>query len=178
MKMNTANFLTGSRIVLSFCLLLFKPFTPMFLLVYIACGLTDVLDGFIARKMKMTSNAGARLDSVADVCFLIAVVVQLIPIVVIPVKLMIWILLIALIRLLSIVIAAHKYHTFTILHTYANKCTGLLLYGVPLFLVFIDMKWLAFTVCTVATFAAIEELFIHILSKEWNADIRGIAELL
>lgn len=175
--MNIANLLTGSRIVLSFCLLLFKPLSPLFLLVYAACGLTDVLDGFVARKMKTTGNAGARLDSIADACFVLIVVVKLVPVVELSMKLIIWICLIALMRFVSLFIAVHKFHAFTLLHTYANKCTGLLIFCVPLLLGLMDIHWIGIIVCTVATFSAIEELLIQLISKQWNADIRGIADL-
>ena len=175
--MNISNTLTVSRIVLSFCLLLFKPLTPLFLLLYLCCGLTDVLDGFLARKMQTVSTFGARLDSIADACFLLVVIVQLVPIIKLSKKLIIWIILIALIRLFSMVVSVCKFHSLTLLHTYANKCTGLLLFFVPLFLVFMDIKWIAITVCTVATLSAAEELMIHLLSEKWNADIRGIADL-
>ena len=177
MKVKIANILTGSRIILSFCLLLFKPLTPMFLFVYICCGLTDVLDGFVARKLKVVSKFGAHLDSIADACFLMTVIVHLVPIIKLPMKLIVWIILIALVRLLSIFVAFGKFHTFTLFHTYANKCTGLLLFFVPLFLITIDIELITLIVCTVATFSATEELIINLLSKEWNADIRGLADL-
>jgi cardiolipin synthase (CMP-forming) len=39
---------------------------PLLVGVLVALGLSDVLDGFIARRWKLTSNLGATLDAVAD----------------------------------------------------------------------------------------------------------------
>lgn len=44
------------------------PSTPFYIL-YMICGLSDVLDGIIARKTNTASSFGARLDTIADFIF-------------------------------------------------------------------------------------------------------------
>ena len=51
-----------------------------FLLVYIFCGITDILDGFIARKINATSELGSKLDSFADMIIIFVVLFKFIPI--------------------------------------------------------------------------------------------------
>ena len=54
------------RIFFSFLLVPFLGNRPVFLAIYLYCGFSDVLDGYIARKTGTQSLTGARLDSLAD----------------------------------------------------------------------------------------------------------------
>ncbi|WP_195515061.1 CDP-alcohol phosphatidyltransferase family protein [Paraclostridium bifermentans] len=60
------NLITASRILGAFLLFLTEPFSKLFLIIYIACGISDVFDGYIARKFKTESKTGRALDSIAD----------------------------------------------------------------------------------------------------------------
>lgn len=168
------NIITLSRIALSIGLLMIKPFSLLFFIVYLACGLSDFLDGFIARKMSVASDFGARMDSVADLVFVIVMFVILLPIVKIPHYILLWIVLIAVIRIISMMIVLFKYHTFAVLHTYANKATGLVILCLPLLLSIVDLNILACIVCTLASISAMEEMIIHISSKKLDINISGI----
>ena len=65
MKKYIANSITASRVAFSLPLL-FVPLTSVwFYIFYLFCGLTDMIDGTIARKNGAVSNFGARLDTVA-----------------------------------------------------------------------------------------------------------------
>ena len=61
-----ANILTISRIPLSVLLLCTHPLSCSFYILYVFCGLTDVVDGFIARKTGSVSETGAKLDTPGD----------------------------------------------------------------------------------------------------------------
>ncbi|MBQ5555857.1 MAG: CDP-alcohol phosphatidyltransferase family protein, partial [Erysipelotrichaceae bacterium] len=50
MRKNLANIITFTRILGTLCLIFLTPLTLPFFVVYIWCGLSDVLDGFVARK--------------------------------------------------------------------------------------------------------------------------------
>ena len=56
---------------MSIMLLTPESFSIYFNITYIYCGISDILDGFIARKSKSESESeiGDRLDSTADVLF-------------------------------------------------------------------------------------------------------------
>lgn len=71
MLKNTANILSISRIMLLPALFFTYGNALLFTLIYLACGLSDVLDGYIARKTKSESTLGAKLDSIADLGFLL-----------------------------------------------------------------------------------------------------------
>ena len=59
-----ANIITGIRILFSFILLFTKIFSPTFYTVYIIAGISDVLDGLVARKLNLQSSFGEKLDTV------------------------------------------------------------------------------------------------------------------
>ena len=152
-----ANIITGSRILFSIALLFFPTFSPMFYTLYLAAGITDMIDGIVARKTGNESEFGARLDSIADIVFVVVCLIKLIPFVGIPVWLYVWIGIIALIRIINIVSGLIMQKRFVLLHTITNKVTGLLLFVLPLTVPFMDLKYTAIPVCAVATFAAIQE---------------------
>ena len=66
---NAADTITAVRMAASLILLIFPLRSAWFLAVYTLAGLTDALDGWLARKTGTVSEFGARLDSVADLLF-------------------------------------------------------------------------------------------------------------
>ena len=74
------NICTMLRIVGTVGLLLIRPLTLPFYILYTFCGITDVLDGTIARATNSTSEFGARLDSIADLIFYAVMIVKFFPI--------------------------------------------------------------------------------------------------
>ena len=66
--MNIPNFLTILRILLIplFIILLAYEFYPLALLLFVCAGITDALDGFLARTFKQKTTLGGYLDPIAD----------------------------------------------------------------------------------------------------------------
>ena len=98
-----ADIITACRIVCSAVLLFLPALSPAFYTVYLIGGFTDMIDGTVARKMGTASSFGAKLDSVADFSFVLVCLVKILPAVEVPRWLWIWILLIALIKMISVV---------------------------------------------------------------------------
>ena len=63
------NIITFLRFPLSIAMLVVSPFSSRFWILYLCSGLTDILDGFLARKLHLESTIGAKLDSLADFVF-------------------------------------------------------------------------------------------------------------
>lgn len=171
---NLPNLITASRILLSIILFIIKPFSPVFWILYSACGVSDIADGYIARKTNSTSSLGAILDSIADIVFISAALFILLPTISISTGILAWIIIIAIVRIAALLVGYFKYHTFTALHTYSNKATGILLFCFPYLYSSIDMKYSALVICTAASISAVEELLIHITSRELSRNIKGI----
>ena len=72
------NLITLSRIVISALLLFLSLPFWLFIVLYIICGVSDILDGFLARKLNAESKKGKLLDSVADLLFTIMYIVKII----------------------------------------------------------------------------------------------------
>ena len=152
-----ANIITASRILISIVLLFFPAFSPFFYVLYLAAGITDMIDGTVARKTGKVSEFGAKLDSIADIVFIVVCLVKLLPVINIPLWLYVWIGIIVLIRIINIVSGFIVQNRFVMLHTIMNKVTGFLLFILPLTLRFVELKYTAIPVCAVATFAAVQE---------------------
>ena len=152
-----ANLITCCRIFFSLLLLFFPSLSPGFYGLYLAAGLSDMLDGIVARRTDSASPLGARLDSIADLVFLAVCLIKLLPVLMLPVWLWVWVGLIALLRLINIVSGYVCRKKLVLLHTRANKLTGALLFLLPLSLNFIQISCTAAILCAMASFAAIQE---------------------
>ena len=152
-----ANAISYSRIALSIVLLFVPTLSPTFYLLYIFGGFTDILDGAVARKANAASGFGAKLDTAADFVFVIICLFKFIPVIEIPVGIYIWIAIIALIKLLNIVSGYIIQKKFAAIHSIMNKTVGVVLFILPLTFSVIPLKYSGVAVCTIATFAAIQE---------------------
>ena len=157
MEYTAANLITGCRIVCSMLLLLFPAFSPVFYLLYIVCGVSDMLDGPIARRTHTETALGARLDSIADLVFVAACLFKILPAIHVPMWLWIWTGIIVLVKAANVVSGYVRHKRAILLHTRANKLAGLVLFLLPLALGFADVVPAAIPACAVATFAAVQE---------------------
>lgn len=152
-----ANTLTFGRILLSVGLLFCPAFSDAFYALYLAAGLTDMLDGPIARKTGTASAFGAQLDSAADLLFTAVCLGKLLPALVVPCWLMVWVAVIALIRGVNLISGWTRNRKLTVLHTPLNRVTGAALFLLPLTLRAVPLRVSAVPVCALATFAAVQE---------------------
>ena len=152
-----ANTITFFRIAVSIILLFCPVFSPAFYALYIAAGLSDILDGFVARKADTASKLGARLDTIADFVFVVVCLIKLLPVLSIPAWLYGWIGIIALIKVVNIISGFAVQKRFVTVHSDMNKVAGVLLFLLPLTINVIPLKCSSVVVCAAATFAAIQE---------------------
>ena len=152
-----ANIITVIRIVCSIALLFFPAFSPAFYTLYVIAGISDMIDGTVAKKMGTVSEFGSKLDTVADFVLVFCCMVKLIPILHIPTWLLIWIIVIAVIKTVNLISGYVTQKKFVALHTVMNKVTGILLFVLPLTLTVLDLKYSGAVISAAATFAAIQE---------------------
>ena len=156
-KAGTANLITGTRILCSIVLLFCSPFSPSFYALYLVAGLTDMIDGPVARKTGTVSELGAKLDTTADFLFIAACLIKLLPLIPFSLWLWLWIGGIALIKAVNLLSGYIVQKRFVTMHTVMNKTTGILLFVLPLTVPVVALKYSAPVVCMAATFAAIQE---------------------
>ena len=152
------NNLSSLRIVGAVALLLSNVPGILFWMLYIVCGISDIADGWLARKLKCVTKKGALLDSVADICFVACCAWKLLLILELPQWLWLWGGLIVAIKIVNQFSALVKYGRCCFPHTTANKVTGFLLFiAVPM--TFRSIVPIAI-VAAIATLAAIHEHYI------------------
>ena len=131
--------------------------TVPFWVLYMIAGTMDMLDGFLARRWGVESKFGARLDSLADFVFVLAVGYKLFPWLKLPAVLWMMIGLIALVKIVNAISSYVVKHRIEFPHTKANKLTGFLLFICLMALgqsYFIPVVWV---IACFALFAAIQE---------------------
>ena len=159
MKKHIANIITGSRIVFSLPLLFIPLASAWFYALYLLCGLSDMIDGTVARKTNSASEFGARLDTVSDFVFMSVALIKFVPHFHIPVWLWIWIGIIAMIKLGNAVFGFVRTKKLISPHTVLNKVTGLFLFLLPATINCVDLTYTLPIVCTLATFATMHEWY-------------------
>ena len=158
MKKQIANIITGSRILFSFPLLFIPLSSVWFYVFYFFCGLTDMLDGTIARKTGAVSQFGARLDSVADFVFMFVCCVKILPILHLPVWMWVWITLIAIAKIFNIAFVFIRKKKLMSIHSVLNKITGFALFLLPPTLTLVDTAYSVAAICVLASIAAMQEV--------------------
>ena len=149
--------LSMSRIVLCLPLLMVDAMTVPFWVLYVIAGLTDILDGFLARRWGVESKLGARLDSLADFVFVLTVGYKFFPLLKLPATLWMMIGLIALIKVANAISSYMVKRRIEFLHTRANKLTGFFLFIGMMAIgqsYFVQVAWV---IACIALFAAIQE---------------------
>ena len=137
----------------------FVQYSPaVFWTLYLLCGLSDVLDGAVARSTGTVSRLGERLDTIADIIFVAMWMVLFIPAINVGLWLWIWTGVIALIKVVNVISGLAMKKGFVAKHTPANKATGILLFILPMVILWevIKVPYIVL-VCLLATFAAIQE---------------------
>lgn len=151
------NIITLLRIAGSLGLLLCDVTGVVYWIIYGLCGISDMLDGYLARKLHCESKIGALLDSLADIVFVACCCIKLIPVLAFPNWIWIWVLVIAFIKVINQISALVIYKKCVFPHTIANKVTGFLLFvGIPV--TFLVESLIPIIIIAIfATFAAIQE---------------------
>ena len=156
-RVGLANVITFCRIPLAICLLFLPPLSAGYMAIYLAGGITDMVDGTVARRTGSESLSGSRLDSLADLIFLVLALVTIIPAVDVPTWLWIWASIIVAIKVINVISGLVIVGRLVVEHTVMNKVTGMLLFLLPFALLLVDTQYAAIPVCIAATFAAIQE---------------------
>lgn len=177
--MTIANLMTTARFVLipvMWLLILYNK-KMEFLVVFVLAGITDFLDGFLARKYHQASSFGAKLDSAADLLVLLSSVFWafiLFP----EIKLhktvlfvfFIIVILGGVVRLLWRKTLASPYK----FHIYSGKLAVILFYSFFIASLVSGFQTILFySFILVASFSVLEESYINI-KKKFNPNTRSL----
>ena len=177
MKLDLPDILSLSRVVGAVLLLFTTPLSLLFLAVYGYCCITDVLDGFLARRSRSENRQGQILDSTADIVLTVCLLACLIPFLPWEGWMITWIAVIAVIRIISLGIGSMRFGQIALLHTYGNKLSAFLRYLAPFLLAFIDLTPMMVVLCTITTLTSLEDLCINLKSGSLDSNIRSILSI-
>lgn len=172
------NILTLYRIlVCSLLLILLFNDHPAFKWVMLSAFITDALDGFLARRLKVTSDLGAKLDSLADdILFVVSVIsiaylnIEIITQNYYLISIMTFVLITKFISLWVL----HK-KLVSGMHTYLTKASALFQAIFFLHSIFFTPNNILFIVMAIQTILAMAEEIIMIISnKELKPNMKGI----
>lgn len=169
-----ANVITATRFVFAAVVLLSVPLSPLFWVGYVCGGLSDLLDGPVARRLHQQSAFGAKLDSAADIAFILCACIAVFRSVAFPDWVIVAAGSIALVRFVSYGVGYRKFRTFAAVHTWLNKATGFALFVFPVLFAVLGIGAACGVICGVAFIAAAEELMITIRSKELDRDRKSV----
>ena len=164
------NSITALRIVGTIALLFTKPLSLWFYIIYAITGVTDVLDGFLARKLKITSELGAKLDSIADLLFYTVMGIMIMPVLIktLPITLWYGVIIVIALRLAAYITAAIKFHRFASTHTLLNKLTGAAVFSIPFILLLPIAVPICWVICFISGLSSLYELILHLCSKDYK----------
>ncbi|MBB4037501.1 CDP-diacylglycerol--glycerol-3-phosphate 3-phosphatidyltransferase [Dysgonomonas hofstadii] len=172
------NILSISRLIISGFLFFLGGYPALFTILYLYCGISDVADGYIARRWQAESTLGAKLDSWGDFVFYILITVMFFThteLMKDPV--MLWLVIVLfIIKLLNLIITKIKFHQLGMLHTIGNKLSGLLVYFMlPVYVLFSSIPIaIGIIIASAALIATLEETFIHLTSGLYNPNRKSV----
>jgi len=167
------NMISLCRIVLSLSLLFIDFRSILFILVYLICGLTDPLDGTIARRTGSETPFGARLDSIADLFMCCIIIITMMKQNQINMLIFIGILIVFVLKIWDAVFSKIKFGKISSIHTVSNKLSGLLFFFCPLAYTLRGNNLLIIT-GILAFQASIEEFLIMFTSKSLDLNRKSI----
>jgi len=137
---------------------------------------TDAIDGFIARKLKITSSRGSQLDSFGDQ---ITFMLGLIGIFIFEFNFIKTNYVLIIISfspyLIQMLIAFVKYGKATAFHTYLAKLSAVVQSVFILWLLFFEpIYWLFYVMIIVGILETIEEITLIFMYDKWVAGVKGI----
>jgi CDP-diacylglycerol--glycerol-3-phosphate 3-phosphatidyltransferase len=177
-KLNIADWFSLYRILavpalFTFVLLEERAWFTWFLLISYA---TDAIDGFLARRLKITSVRGSQLDSFGDQITLVMALVGLVvfePEFIRENLLLIGIAFVPYI--LQMIIAYWKYGKATAFHTYLAKLSAVIQSVFILYLLFFEpLNWLFYTMIILGVLETVEEITLIFMYDKWAENVKGV----
>lgn len=158
-------------------LLLFNHHFEIFRWLLAVSFFTDAIDGWLARKLKVSSVLGSRIDSLGDDMTVLAGVVGVM--FVDPSFLMsraIWIVILLILFLGQVSLALKRYGKLTSFHTWLAKTAAVAqgLFFIAFFFMPSFASLLFIVAFSVTLLELIEEIALVLVLSAWRTDVKGI----
>ncbi len=177
MKKHIPNIISSLRIAAAASLFFFTTISTSFLSIYLFCGVTDFVDGTLARKLNVASLLGAKLDTAGDVMTYCSLAKILIFHNLVPVWILIWMGIAVLGFLISAAIAKKRFGKFYFVHSLFGKILGASVFVMPFLINWFGEKIGLSIVCLIASIAAVESIIIQSKSKTAHLDVLSLKNI-
>ncbi|WP_299667880.1 CDP-alcohol phosphatidyltransferase family protein [uncultured Polaribacter sp.] len=175
---NIADWFSFYRIFAAPFLLFFILFDAqlIFTLFLLISYLTDAIDGYLARKMNITSARGSQLDSFGDQITLIIGLIGLFYFEADFIQKNLILIVVAFTPyLLQMSIAYLKYGKATAFHTYLAKLSAVLQSVFILWALFFSPEYsLFYSMIVIGLLETFEEIILIFMYDNWASDVKGI----
>lgn len=142
---------------------------------------TDLVDGFLARKFRVSSKTGSFLDSIADDLTIISGIAGLVVFKWWFVKQeLVWICILFSLFLVQMIMSLIRYKKISSFHTYAAKVSAIL-QGCFLILVFLlpaPVYGLWYSALAITAAELLEEIILVLLLPVWETDVKGLYRVI
>jgi cardiolipin synthase len=138
---------------------------------------TDLIDGYLARKYKVVSIMGARLDSIGDDLTVFAAIIGLFVFESEFVRKEFWILItLLLLFVVQTIFALVRYKKISSFHTYLAKSAAILqgIFFILIFLLPEPLYFLFYVAAVVTGIELLEEIILVALLPQWEANVKGL----
>lgn len=150
-----------------------EPFTNTFYYVYSYCGISDVLDGVVARSLNIMSSLGSVLDSISDLLFYSVMMIKVLPKLrmILPEYIWLFVYIVLFLRLMCYTFVYFRMNKIASRHTIYNKMTGLLVFFIPFVIKTPYMLIYSIAILIVAYYSVFDEvLYIRRRIKNNNRE--------
>lgn len=142
----------------------------------LACLLSDIADGVIARRLHLESAVGAALDSLADALLMVVAVIGMIVLQpAFAAAHAIALIFFAVLYVMEVMLSFARYGRLSSFHTYLTRVSA---YAQGIFFVSLffwgDVPWLFDTAWTLGCAGLLEELALLAVVPTWTPDVRGL----
>ena len=137
---------------------------------------TDAIDGFLTRKLKITSPRGSQLDSFGDQITLVVGIIGLYIFETNFIKTnLVLVALVFVPYIIQMIIAYLKYEKATVFHTYLAKLSAIIQSIFMLSSLFFYPEYILFYIMIViGLLETSEEITLIFMYKNWTSDVKGI----
>ncbi len=176
-NLNLPNLISAIRILLAPVLfyLAFEGLETWFLAALLFSGFTDVLDGFLARRLQQVTRLGSHLDSWGD--FTIYSTMAICAWILWPdivQREWLWFALIVASFSIPVLIGLIKFHRLTSYHTWSVKLAVAVTFAAYVLLFSGIAQWPFVLASIVCLYAGLEEILITLVMRKERVDVRSI----
>lgn len=157
--------------------LLLEGYHELFKWLLLLSFFTDFIDGFLARKFKVTSVVGTKLDSIGDDLTVLVAMIGLVKLRPDFVKeQLVFFVILFILFLVQVSLALYRYRKLTSFHTYLAKLAAFA-QGVFLLLAFFleqPIMILFYAAVLITFLELIEEIMMVALIPRWRTNLKGL----